>query len=133
MTPEVNKFPNRYLLEFMRSLQSELPIRSDSWEIGGYENMAYQRIPIERRTGTALAKKYRNPMPIKHMSAFVSTNKKGFPITTYKGNIGRPGAVQNTVCKQALTDRSLSIYFRPSWPGRVGKPVGTYKMFKSHS
>ena len=131
ITPEGIKIPNRYLLEFMRSLQSELPIRSDSWESGGYENMAYQRIPIERRTGSVLTKKYRNPMPIKHMSTFVSTNKKGVPITTYKGNIGRPGAVHNTVCKQALTDRSLSIYFRPSWPGRVGKPVGSYKMFKS--
>ena len=130
-TTEAMKIPNKYLLEFLSSLQCELPLKSDSWDGGGYESISYQRVAIDKNAGSALTKRYRNPMPIKHMSAFVSTNKKGVPVTTYKGNTGRQGPVQNTACKQALTDRSLSIYFRPSWPGRVGKPVGTYKMVKS--
>ena len=131
VTPEGTKIPKQELLEFMRSLKNQLPLKTESWECGAYESVAYRRISVGKKTGSVANKRYSNPMPMKHMSAFVSTNKKGIPITTYKGNIGRPGAVQNTICKQALTDRSLSIYFRPSWPGRVGKPVGTYKMAKS--
>ena len=130
VTPEGTKIPRRYLLEFMHCLQNELLSKGASLE-GGYEKKEFQRIAKPYKTDSGSCKQYGNPMPMKHMSAFVSTNKKGVPITTFKGNIGRPGAVQNTACKQALTDRSLAIYFRPSWPGRVGKPVGSYKMVKS--
>ena len=129
VTPEGTKIHRRYLLEFLRSLQNDLPSKGTTLDEGGYDKVEYQRNSTSSKT--SLSKRYENLMPIKHMSAFVSTNKKGIPITTFKGNTGRHGAVQNTSCKQALTDRSLSIYFRPSWPGRVGKPMEYYKMAKS--
>ena len=125
------EIPKKYLLDFIRSVQLELQYNNASEIIRGYGCVDYRGIPSERKGSSSITKNLSNLMPMKHMSAFVSKTKKGVVITRFKGNFGRAGAVQNTACKQALTDRTLAIYFRPSWPGRVGKAVSIYKMEKS--
>ena len=125
------EIPKKYLLDFIRSVQLELQYNNASEIIRGYGCVDYRGIPSERKGSSSITKNLSNLMPMKHVSAFVSKTKKGVVITRFKGNFGRAGAVQNTACKQALTDRTLAIYFRPSWPGRVGKAVSIYKMEKS--
>ena len=125
------EIPKKYLLDFIRSVQLELQYNNTSESTRGYGCVDNRGIPSERKANSSITKQFSNLLPMKHMSAFVSKTKKGVVITRFKGNFGRAGAVQNTACKQALTDRTLAIYFRPSWPGRVGKAVSIYKMEKS--